>query len=175
MDSSWYAKAHWEFGSLGPDHPMHTSMVDFSKSLPRHLLRSPGTKMEPSESDSTMAQPLLCHQKNMSSRQYNHPRRENASMIHLVSLSRGSQQLDNPLCDQEAIIGKLLENKYSHTPWSPLQRAWSWWTWLGLNHEEQNIFGYQVPQWCVLRIAFTVKGTRFVPTPEYIHPMDFAC
>jgi hypothetical protein len=59
----------------------------------------------------------------MSSRQYNHPRRENASMIHLVSLSRGSQQLDNPLGDQEAIIDKLLEIKYSYTPLSPLQRA----------------------------------------------------
>jgi len=174
MDSSWYAKAHWEFGSLGPDHPMHTSTVDFSKSLPGHLLRSLKTKMEPSESDSTMAQPLLCHQKNMSSRQYNHPRRENASMIHLVSLSRESQQ-HNPMRYHEAIIDKLLEIKYSYTPLSPLQCVWSWWLRLGSNHEEQNIFGDQVPWRHVLHVALTVKGTRIVPAPGYIHPMDFAC
>ena len=64
---------------------------------------------------------------------------------------------------------------WSNTPLSPLQCAWSWWTWLGSNHEEQNIFSDQVPWRRVLHKALTVKGIRFVPTPEYIHPMDFAC
>ena len=100
------------------------------------------------------------------------PRREKTSMIHNVSLSSGSQQLENPLGDHGAIIGKLLEIKYSHTPLSPLQRAWSWWTWLGSYHEEHKIFGDQVPWRCVLRIRLT---TRFVPTPEYLHLVDFAC
>jgi hypothetical protein len=118
------------------------------KCPPGHLLRSPGTKMEPSEFNSTMAQPLLCRQKrNLSLIQHSptqhHPRREEASMIYTVSLSRGPHQLNNPLGDHEAIIGKLLEikNKYRYTPLSPLQRAWSWWTWLCSQlHEDSRRF-----------------------------------
>ena len=93
----------------------------------------------------------------------------------MVSLSSGPQQLENPLGDHGAIIGKLLEIKYSHTPLSPLQCAWSWWTRLGSYHEEHMIFSDQVPWRRVLCIALTVKGTRFEPTPEYLHPVDFAC
>ena len=67
-------------------------------------------------------------------------KRKKASMTQTILLSSGSQQLENPLGDHGAIIGKLLEIKYSHTPLSPLQRGWSWWTRLGSYHEEQKIF-----------------------------------
>jgi hypothetical protein len=60
--------------------------------------------------------------------------------MNIVSLSRGSQQLDNPLGDHEAVIGKLfdIKNKYSYTPLSPLQRTWSWWTQLGSHLHEDS-------------------------------------
>ena len=83
--------------------------------------------------------------------------------------------LKTPWVIMEQLLAKLLEIKYSHTPLSPLQCAWSWWTRLGSYHEEQKIFSDQVPWRRVLCIALTVKGTRFEPTPEYLHPVDFAC
>ena len=84
-------------------------------------------------------------------------------MTHTVSLSSGSQQLENPLGDHGAIIGKLLGIKYNHTPLSPLQRAQSWWTRLGSYHEEQKIFGDQVSWRRVLRIALPLKEQDLSP------------
>ena len=158
-------KAHWEFGSLGLDHPMHGWLFKKSTKKPSpEIGNQDGTQWVRQHNGSA---PLVPSEKPVIKTVQSYPtqskKRKHIHDTPCITLKRIS------------IAWQPLGWSWSNTPLSPLQCAWSWWTWLGSNHEEQNIFSDQVPWRRVLHKALTVKGIRFVPTPEYIHPMDFAC
>ena len=115
-------KAHWEFGSLELDHPMHGWLFKKSTRKPSpETGNQDGTQWVWQQYGSTplvmserkpiinTVQPYLTQSE----------KRKKASMTQTILLSSGSQQLAHPLGDHRAIIGKTARDQvqsYSFVP-----------------------------------------------------------
>jgi hypothetical protein len=139
MDSSWYARRTESSESLGSDHPMHTSKVDFSNKS-TNLLRSLGTKMEPNEFDDTMAQSLLCREKgNLSPTAQPYP-----------TLSKKRKHIQDTLC---------ITLKRISIAWKPLGWSWSSCQQTARDHKQVQLYSLFPTTLCLE----LVDAIRFAP------------